>query len=297
MSPSSPAATSPRHADDRRPATRRLVAILVLAGSAIGWVWLLAAIAAMLATTDMATLGPGMGLFNQLNGFDHLPASVRAGLSILCGPGGLQAWGAGDFAAVFGMWVAMVLAMMLPSATPMLVNVAARAGGASGRFGSILILASGYLTVWVGFAAAATLLQWALQQARTHVAALGPMTTILAATTFLAAAAYQVTPLKLACLTRCRFPAPAFLPERTGPGDLFRIGLAEGIACLGCCWALMVVMFAAGVMNILWIAILGAAMTYEKLGRGPWPSRLIALLLALAGAALLATSPIVARML
>ena len=272
---------------------RWLVLGLVALGTAIGWIWLAAGIAALLATSDMAALGPGMALFNRLNGLADLPESVRAGIALLCSPTASQPWSLGELGLSLTMWLCMVLAMMLPSATPMLLRVGATGQGA----GAVLALIAGYLAIWSGFALVATLAGAALAAARLTAPAMGPMTGVLASTTLAAAALYQLTPLKAACLERCRVPPVAFLPVSAGPADLFRLGLAEGRACLGCCWALMAVMFAAGVMNVVWIALLGAAMVAEKLGRGPWPSRLIALALLAIAAAWLAASPIGARLL
>ena len=279
----------------RRPAAGLPLGIwgLVIVGSAIGWLWLAAGIAARLQSTDMATLGPGMGLFNRLNGLAALPEGVRAGLTLLCSPAGVSPWAAAELAAGFGMWEAMILAMMLPTVLPLLRVATARGlGGARGP----AALAAGFLAVWTGFALLATLAQAALTAARLLAPGMGPMTAVLAATTLLAAAVYQWTPLKSACLARCRAPVTSGLPMRARPVDLLATGAAEGLASLGCCWALMLVMFAAGVMNVVWVAILGAVMVAERVGSGPWPSRIIGLGLAAVGLVWLAASPVGARL-
>jgi len=277
--------------------TRSTVLVWLAVGiaAAIGWIWLAAMIAAMLATTDMATLGPGMGLFNRLNGFAELTPEMRAGLTVLCGPTG-EAWSLGDGAAVAAMWVAMVLAMMLPSAVPVLTSYARlaeekrRAGEATV---SVLVLAAGYLAIWIAFALVATVGQGIL----THLRVLTPAGTtasqVLAGTTLVAAGLYQFSPLKLGCLTKCRFPAPYFADNWTSRiAGVFRQGVEQGIDCLGCCWALMVVMFAVGVMNLVWIAVIGGVMVTEKVTTSLLVPRLVGVVLLLWGAALIAFSPV-----
>ncbi|MDR3495229.1 MAG: DUF2182 domain-containing protein [Ancalomicrobiaceae bacterium] len=301
-----------RHSSNRRPgaprpddrlrsrsATPRLaVAIVVIVGAGIGWFWLAASVAAMLAGTDMATLGPGMAVFNHFNGLADLPAEVRAGLVLLCTPGAIGRWGAAELSAVLLMWEMMTLAMMLPSAAPMLRKVAGGLGpaGTMTAIGRVAAVASGYLLAWTGFSIVATLLQWGLTSASALSSAMGPMSGVLAATTLMAAGLYQFTPMKRACLMRCRVPAPAIFDATPCFLDLVHRGWREGGNCLGCCWALMLLMFAAGVMNILWIAILGAIMALEKLASGEWPSRVIGIALIAVGLVLIVLSPTGARL-
>ena len=264
-------------------------------GAGVGWAWLTAMIAGMLATTDMTGLGPGMGIFNRINGFEAFPAEVRAALTVLCGPTDV-AWSLGDAASVFVMWVAMVFAMMLPSAAPVLTSFARLAEekrAAGEATASPLLLAAGYLSIWIVFALLATVGQGVL----THLRLLTPAGTtasqLLAGTTLLAAGLYQFTPLKMGCLTRCRFPAPYFAENWTArPAGVFRQGVEQGIDCLGCCWALMVVMFAVGVMNVVWIAILGAVMVVEKVTTSAAVPRLVGVVLLLWGVALVLFSPV-----
>ncbi|WP_407051391.1 DUF2182 domain-containing protein [Methyloraptor flagellatus] len=280
---------------------RGLMLATVFVGAAIGWAWLAAMIAAMLAATDMAALGPGMELFNYFNGLTEIPESVRAGLAVLCAPAPGAAWSLGDVASVFAMWVTMVLAMMLPTAAPMLAAYAGRAEiaiAAGERPVSVLVPAAGYLTVWLGFAIVATGAQAGLTALRAFNAAMGPMTLVLGATTLLAAGVYQFTPLKQACLTRCRLPASFFAVRWSSEtAQVYRLGLEQGLNCLGCCWALMAVMFAVGVMNVVWIAVLGLVMGLEKATLNPWVSRVIGVALIAWGLGLIAASPVGARLL
>lgn len=289
----------------RRP--RAVMIATVATGAALGWAWLVTVVAAMLASTDMATLGPGMGVFNGFNGFAGLPEPVRAALAVLCSPGGAHfgmpgsgAWGARDAGLVFLMWVTMALAMMLPSAAPMLgtyADIADAAAAKGERAASVLVLAGGYMTIWIGFSAAATALQWGLTTASALTPAMAPASLVLAGTTLIAAGLYQFTPMKHACLTKCRSPMPYFFANWTDrPSGVYRLGLEQGVFCLGCCWALMTVMFAVGVMNVVWIAILGLVMAVEKTVSAAWISRAIGIGLILWGGSLILASPIGARL-
>ena len=251
----------------RRPALVVYVAVGSLA--AIGWTYLAAMVAAMVPAMDMAELGPGMQVFNAFNLFSGLSPELRAALAALCLPTsatsfGMPAasgWGALDLALVFVMWVMMVLAMMLPTAAPMLAAVAGRAEAAGARSAvPTLGAALGYLTVWSAFAAIATLAQWGLTAAGAVSPMMAPATTVFAGTVLVAAGIYQFTPAKRACLRRCRRPV-RLAGGRTGG---FRVGLEHGVLCFGCCWALMAVMFATGIMNVLWIAVLSIVMVVER---------------------------------
>jgi len=177
-------------------------------------------------------------------------------LSLLCQPQGDT--GARS-AAILAMWLAMTLAMMLPSAAPMLatyLDIAEAAREKEIAIVSPIVLAAGYLTVWIAFSLAAS----ALQSTVPPVASPG-----LASLIFVAAGAYQFSALKQACLRKCRDPMATFLAQWTvRPSGIYRMGLTQGLACLGCCWALMTLAFIAGLMNILWMAGLGVLMLLEK---------------------------------
>ncbi len=183
----------------------------------------------------------------------------------LCQPMG--AGGGLELALVFAMWVAMTLAMMLPTAAPMVLTYAEIADTAARKgepAASPLSLTAGYTAVWIGFAAVATALQFALTQFALLDA--GRANTWLAGAIFLVAGLYQFSKLKHACLTQCQRPFPFFFANWTAePRGVFLLGLRQGLACLGCCWAMMLVMFAAGAMNVIWMAALGVLMTVEKM--------------------------------
>ena len=172
------------------------------------------------------------------------------------------AWTPGYVALIFVMWVVMMAAMMLPSAAPTILLVDAlarqRANGsmATGWF------TLGYLIVWAGFSLVATGVQWGLVRTallNDDMASASPM---LVGILLIAAGIYQWTPLKRACLAHCRAPFD-FLTRHWGGGP-FRAGLQHGLFCLGCCWMLMALLFAFGLMNLLWIAALALLVLIEK---------------------------------
>jgi predicted metal-binding membrane protein len=180
-----------------------------------------------------------------------------------------QGWGAADFAAAALMWCAMVLAMMLPSAGPMLLTYAEIADTAARKGERIVspwVLAAGYVSVWLGFALAAAVLQGALTHAALLDSTSASPSTVLSAVLFVGAGLYQFSPLKHICLSHCQRPLPFFFANWTTrwPG-IFCLGLRQGLYCLGCCWVLMLLMFAVGVMNIVWMVALGLIIIGEKM--------------------------------
>jgi predicted metal-binding membrane protein len=149
------------------------------------------------------------------------------------------------------MWMVMMTAMMLPSAVPLLSMYIAVVRRTDERAVSrTYLLAAGYLAIWAVFSAAATLAQRVL----TDRSVVSPMMNIadvrIAAVLLLVVAAYQFTPVKRDCLDACRSPFLLFTRYwRVGAGGAFRLGVRHGLYCLGCCWALMLLLFAGGVMN------------------------------------------------
>jgi predicted metal-binding membrane protein len=189
--------------------------------------------------------------------------SAEYGWEALCRP---VASGRG-LALLVAMWAAMTLAMMLPTAGPMILTYAEIADTAAikrERVVSPLVLAAGYVAVWLGFALIAAGLQWMLAGA--SLLDDGKAAPLLAGAIFLAAGLYQFSALKQACLTLCQRPFPFFFANWTTQGSrVFRLGLRQGMYCLGCCWAMMLLMFALGTMNVTWMAALGIVMTIEKM--------------------------------
>jgi predicted metal-binding membrane protein len=196
-------------------------------------------------------------------------------------------WNAGYWLIMLLMWWVMMIAMMIPSAAPMIMLYARvfRQGQARGQIAGSLVptasFAAGYLVCWLGFSALATALQFALEQiGLLHGMWMWSTSRWLTAALFVTAGLFQLTSLKGACLEHCRAPA-AFLSQHWRPGHLgaFRLGAIHGAYCLGCCWALMLLLFAAGIMNLVWIAGLAALVLIEKLA--PFGARLAPLTAAL----------------
>src|SRR4051812_727936 len=165
------------------------------------------------------------------------------------------------------MWIAMTLAMMLPTAGPMILTYAEIADTAARKREPVvspLVLTAGYVGVWLGVAIVTATLQWFLTRAGLLDG--GSAGRLVGGTIFLGAGLYQFSALKQACLTLCQRPLPFFFAnwttERSG---VLRLGLRQGVLCLGCCWAMMALMFALGVMNVVWMAALGVLMAIEKL--------------------------------
>ena len=178
-------------------------------------------------------------------------------------------WDGPHLALLWAMWAVMMAAMMLPSASPIVVLYA---GAVRNRpdpprgMVQVYALAAGYLLVWAGFSLGATLLQRALSSLLVLTPMMEPATPVAAALILVLAGIYQMTPLKQACLRACRSPL-SFLMQHSRPrrAGAFRIGIEHGIYCLGCCWALMLILFAGGVMNLLVIVALTAWVMVEKL--------------------------------
>jgi predicted metal-binding membrane protein len=277
-----------------RPQPIAIACLAALAG--LGWAYLMLMVADWVARGDAAALGPGMSVFDLLARGGGPDLLGRALLDALCPPRfGAPSLGASAAAGalILPMWGAMTLAMMLPTAAGMvatyaqIVDTAARKGEPAV---SPLILAGGYVAVWLGFAALATVLQIALTRLALLDTGIGVASPLFAGAIFLGAGAYQFTALKHACLTRCQRPFPFFFANwTTTPSGVFRLGARQGLDCLGCCWATMLVMFAVGVMNVVWMAGLGLVMAAEKLTATPRLSRVMGIVFLAIGAALIAS--------
>jgi predicted metal-binding membrane protein len=179
----------------------------------------------------------------------------------------------------------MMVAMMLPSAAPTILLVASvlrrRREHASPAAPTVVFVA-GYLVVWMGFSGAAALAQWGLHQAALLSPAMASTSPVLGGILLLIAGVYQWLPVKSACLAHCRSPL-AFLGRhwREGSCGALVLGVRHGLYCLGCCWALMTLLFVAGVMNLLWVAAIAALALVEKVvPTGPWLGRVAGLTLA-----------------
>jgi len=178
-------------------------------------------------------------------------------------------WDARHVVLLWAMWAVMMVGMMLPSAGPMLLLygvVARRQGLAAGAARQIYALAAGYLAMWALFSVGAT----AAQRILSALLIVSPMMTAgstVGGGLLVLAGVYQLTPLKWACLQHCQSPLGFLMHHwRSGVGGAFRMGIDHGAYCLGCCWALMLLLFAGGVMNLAVLLALTVFVALEKLG-------------------------------
>ncbi len=245
----------------------RIIVLLALLGvTALAWLYLIADRQRM-ADTDMD----------------------MAGMADMAMP---ISWSAAEFALTFAMWWVMMLGMMLPSAAPTILTFAtmARRQRARGqKFVPVSVFTIGYLLAWGGFCVVATLLQWGLDQAALLSPMLETKSTLIGGALFILSGLYQFTPLKYACLRQCRSPFAFLLNHwREGWQGTLRMGLQHGLYCLGCCWVLMALLFAVGVMNLVWVAAIAAFVFAEKLlPGGIWIGRVAGALMLAFGARLL----------
>jgi predicted metal-binding membrane protein len=203
------------------------------------------------------------------------------------------AWDLGYAGLMFVMWWVMMVAMMLPSAAPMVLLFAAinRKQRESGNpFVPTALFASAYLIVWAGFSLAAVAVQWGLESMTLFSPALASASVVLGGGLLLAAGIYQLTPLKQACLNHCRSPLQFILTRwRVGADGAFRMGIEHGTYCVGCCWFLMGLLFFGGIMNLYWIAGLAIFVLLEKtIPVGHWFSYLVGIALIIWGIVVLA---------
>jgi predicted metal-binding membrane protein len=184
-------------------------------------------------------------------------------------------WTVGYAALIFVMWAVMMIAMMLPSAAPVVLLATAidRQRAAANTRSRSALFASGYLLVWIGFSLIATLLQWSLDGAGLLSDSMGADNRILAGGVLVAAGLYQWTSFKNACLSHCRSPI-SFLMQHWRHGNLGAVatGIRHGLFCLGCCWMLMALLFVGGLMNLAWVAAITMLVLIEK--TLPWAGRM-----------------------
>lgn len=174
-------------------------------------------------------------------------------------------WTVGYALAMLAMWWVMMVAMMLPSATPVIL-LHAKISGAEGNLLANALFAAGYVLMWGGFSAVAATLQWLFES----FGVLSPYrmntsSAYFAGAILIYAGAYQVSPLKRACLKHCQGPI-AFLTHHWSPGNwgAFRMGIHHGAYCLGCCAGLMAILFFGGIMNLYWIIGVAILVLAEK---------------------------------
>ena len=248
------------------------VAVATCSAAMLAWTWLVAG-AVSIADLEPISAVARQNAWLESTGWsrpDWIPTAVWQGLARLCTPLESTAWGS-TLLASFLMWSAMSVAMMLPSAAPMLRTYADIADTAAQRgqdARSTLWLASGYLTAWLAFAFAAAILQTGAVVGGLLTASDARLPLATGGLVLLGAGLYQFTPLKEACLRKCRNPfATLFGRWTTTRSGVFRLGVDQGVWCLGCCWALMLIMLAVGVMNLAWMAVLAVVTLLEKTGK------------------------------
>ncbi len=252
---------------DRRVVVTALILVIVLA-----WAYLLA--------------GAGM----DVSAFEMTRMS-QSGLAMITP----AVWTPGYGVLMFFMWLVMMVAMMLPSAAPMIllfatVNSRQREAGLPHVATSIFTV--GYLAVWASFSLVAVLLQWSFERAGFLSPMLVGTNVVFGGVLLLAAGVYQLTPIKHACLRQCRSPL-AFLGTHWHPGlgGALRMGFVHGIFCVGCCWFLMGLLFFGGVMNLYWITGLALFVLFEKtVPSGHWAGYVAGIGLLVWGAATLASA-------
>lgn len=200
-------------------------------------------------------------------------------------------WATADLFYTFAMWVVMMIGMMAPAAAPVMLVYTGLQRRREGRRlpATVLCFGIGYLAIWAGFSAVMTLMQWALHEALLLSPAMAVSSRVAAGAILCLAGLYQLTPLKRACLTHCRSPLGFLMTNwRDGKRGALTMGMRHGAFCLGCCWALMGVLFVTGVMNLVWVAALTLLVLLEKVGpAGLHVARLSGFVLIAAGALLI----------
>jgi predicted metal-binding membrane protein len=225
----------------------------------------------------------------------HLSATMP-GMDMADMPGTVMprvhAWDPLDVGLLFIMWAVMMIAMMVPAAAPMVLTFATvqrkRQEQNRATVPTVVFLL-GYALVWTAYAAVAAVAQWRLHEADLLSATMASTSTRLGGALLLVAGVFQWTPVKQACLAKCRSPLSFVMTEwREGRAGAFVMGVRHGAYCVACCWALMALLFVAGVMNLLWIAGLAIVVLAERvLPGGAAVSRVVGVLLLLAGVVVL----------
>jgi predicted metal-binding membrane protein len=210
----------------------------------------------------------------------YLDQTMGKPMGMEMGMARMQGWGTVDFLLMFIMWAVMMVAMMTPSATPMILTFSKINRRRHERRNPIVatgVFLAGYLAVWTVFSAVATVAQWKLHRAALLSSMMVSNNPLFGGMLLIGAGVFQFTPLKNACLTHCRSPIGFFMTEwREGNRGAFFMGVHHGIYCVGCCWVLMALLFVAGVMNLLWVATIAGYVLVEKIvPAGNWVSRVV----------------------
>lgn len=276
---------TPLEAALRRDRTIVLVALIIIA--VLAWAYVLYLASQMGMTTDGAPSTAddmsGMSAMD-MSGMD-MPAPVAPDI---------RPWAAMDVGFIFVMWTVMMVAMMTPSVAPMVLlyaRVGQKARDDGKPFAPSGWFFAGYVLVWVCFSVLATVAQWSLTKLSVLTPMMATANATIGALVLIVAGLYQWSPLKDVCLRECQSPI-AFLSShggfRSDPTGALILGTKHGAYCLGCCWALMALLFVGGVMNMAWIGGLAILIFLEKtLPFGRWVSRVSGVVIALVGVWLL----------
>ena len=203
---------------------------------------------------------------------------MRGGSSIawMPPPAGVGGWSGYDFWMLFAMWAIMMVAMMTPSAVPMLRMYRVVQRNRSRQTLKIvpwMIFLVGYLASWTAFSAVISVVQWPLHEWGLLDPMMDSRSQLFSGILLIVAGLYQWTPWKDACLTLCRTPMQFLLARwKDGQAGALQMSFEHGLYCIGCCWALMLVLFAVGMMNMLWVAAITLFVIVEK--ALPSPARL-----------------------
>jgi predicted metal-binding membrane protein len=258
---------------------------------ALAWLYIVTGAGLGMSAWEMTTLA----LFPHQHAHDMMPS--MPGMDMGATAPMWMAWGFATWALVIAMWWIMMIAMMTPSATPIILLYAhvyrhalLQGQKVQGKVAPTGAFAAGYLLVWLGFAAAAATLQWGLERAGlVSTIMMGSQSRLLSGAVLITAGLYQLSPLKNICLAQCRTPA-SFLSRYWRPRAMgaLRLGAMHGGYCVGCCWLLMALLFVGGVMNLTWIAALAILVLIEKvLPPGQWVGRVVGIALIVWGVATL----------
>jgi len=223
---------------------RLLMAVGLAATVILAWVYLVRAAVGMQAMATEAQMHAAMGMAD------------------------MHAWGFADWFGLFVMWAIMMVAMMLPSAAPVILLVLGmyrRRVEPQARLAAAAFVA-GYLVAWTAFSVAASAAQVALHRATLLAPDMRSSSSALSGAILILAGVYQWLPVKNRCLSHCQSPL-GFLSQHWREGTIggLLLGMRHGAFCVGCCWLLMALLFVVGVMNLLWVAVLGAFVLIEKL--------------------------------
>jgi predicted metal-binding membrane protein len=197
-------------------------------------------------------------------------------------------WNMSEILSLAVMWAVMMTAMMIPSATPavlLFAGITSRRRSQGMAAVSPGVFVTGYLLVWIGYSAFAALVQAGLHAAALLSPAMVSASPLLGGSLLIAAGLYQLLPVKQRCLAHCRSPLGFLVSEwREGGRGALAMGLRHGSYCVGCCWLLMSLLFVAGVMNLVWVAVLSLVVLIERLAPGARAfSRAVGILLLMAG--------------